>query len=377
MHRQTGIVIIGGGLAGLTAALHLQREGLEILLIEKSAYPHHKVCGEYVSNEVLPYLQWLNADPLKLKPALINTLSVTTLTGNTLNSALPLGGFGISRYALDNFLYQEFIARGGAVLKDTVTAIGFQNDQFEILTASGEQITAAHAIGAYGKRAAIDILKKRAFIQNRSPYLAVKGHYSGIINSNKVSLYNFRGGYCGVSQIEDHKINICYLADYATFRKYKDPALYQKEVLFKNRQLQQVYENCTPLFEKPLSISQLSFGSRSAVTDHILMIGDTAGLIHPLCGNGMAMAIHSAKLCSEVLLRAFNGEIASRDLVESTYTNLWDRTFRSRLRSGAVLSALLKKDKLTRLMMGTMAKLPSLLPIIIKKTHGLPLTINS
>jgi flavin-dependent dehydrogenase len=37
------------------------------------------------------------------------------------------------------------------------------------------------------------------------------------------------------------------------------------------------------------------------------MIGDTAGLIHPLCGNGMAMAIHSAKIVSK-LIGTFNDE---------------------------------------------------------------------
>jgi flavin-dependent dehydrogenase len=377
MHRQTGIVIIGGGLAGLTAALHLQREGLEVLLIEKAAYPHHKVCGEYVSNEVLPYLQWLDADPLKLNPALINTLSVTTLTGKTISSALPLGGFGISRYTLDNFMYQQFINRAGATLTDTVTAVSFKDEQFEIITAAGVHITAAHVIGAYGKRSAIDKIMKRAFIQQRSPFLAVKAHYNGNIDCEKVSLYNFTGGYCGVSQIEDRKINICYLADYATFRRYKDPAVYQREVLFKNKQLKDVFDQCKPLFEKPLSISQLSFGSRSAVTDHILMIGDTAGLIHPLCGNGMAMAIHSAKLCAEVLILAYNAQSTTRRQLETTYSSLWEQTFRQRLSTGAVLSALLKKDKLARLMMGTMAIFPSLLPIMIKKTHGVPLTTNS
>ena len=53
------VVIIGGGLAGLTCALHLSRKGVDVLLIEKNTYPHHKVCGEYVSNEVLPYLKRL------------------------------------------------------------------------------------------------------------------------------------------------------------------------------------------------------------------------------------------------------------------------------------------------------------------------------
>ncbi|RZJ73742.1 MAG: FAD-binding oxidoreductase, partial [Flavobacterium sp.] len=48
MPIQTEILIIGGGLAGLTAALHLNKQGFDVTLIEKSAYPHHKVCGEYI-----------------------------------------------------------------------------------------------------------------------------------------------------------------------------------------------------------------------------------------------------------------------------------------------------------------------------------------
>jgi flavin-dependent dehydrogenase len=64
--QQTDVLIVGGGLAGLTAALHLARQHLSVLLIEKETYPHHKVCGEYVSNEVLSYLRFLNADPVDL-----------------------------------------------------------------------------------------------------------------------------------------------------------------------------------------------------------------------------------------------------------------------------------------------------------------------
>ncbi|HNU89628.1 MAG TPA: FAD-dependent oxidoreductase, partial [Ferruginibacter sp.] len=50
----TDITIIGGGLAGLVSAIHLSKAGLAVTLIEKNEYPKHKVCGEYVSNEVLP-----------------------------------------------------------------------------------------------------------------------------------------------------------------------------------------------------------------------------------------------------------------------------------------------------------------------------------
>ena len=56
-------IIIGGGLAGLTSALHLSRFGIQVTLIEKNSYPRHKVCGEYLSNEVLPYLRSLGFEP--------------------------------------------------------------------------------------------------------------------------------------------------------------------------------------------------------------------------------------------------------------------------------------------------------------------------
>ena len=99
------ILIIGGGLAGLVNAIHLSAAGLSVILIEKNEYPKHKVCGEFISNEVLPYLQHLNADPMTIGAKKINRLLISTTRGKTIETKLPLGGFGISRYALDHFLF--------------------------------------------------------------------------------------------------------------------------------------------------------------------------------------------------------------------------------------------------------------------------------
>ena len=60
---QADVLIIGGGLAGLCAGIDLAQAGYEVLLFEPKAYPRHKVCGEYISNEVLPYLKSLGFDP--------------------------------------------------------------------------------------------------------------------------------------------------------------------------------------------------------------------------------------------------------------------------------------------------------------------------
>lgn len=377
INSTTDILIIGGGLAGLTAALHLQRGGLEVILVEKQAYPFHRVCGEYVSNEVLPYLQWLGADPLSCHPEIITRMQFSAQSGKSVMAELPLGGFGLSRFRLDELLYQLFVARGGQVIRDKVTGLSQQGKGFLAHTLEGRQLSAVHVIGAWGKRSRLDHQLNRKFIQRRSPVLAVKGHYSGTFPCGLVALHHFRGGYCGVSKIEDGKLNICYLADYASFRSYKNSRRYEQEVLCRNPQLEQVFAHAVPLFEQPLTISQLSFGTRQAVTDHVLLAGDSAGLIHPLCGNGMGMAIHSAKLCAELLLALFSGEIRDSAQLEGLYTKAWKENFSQRMTMGGLLAAVLRREKLTRLVMAGLVFMPAVLPALIRRTHGKPLKISA
>ena len=100
--KQYDVIIIGGGLAGLTAALHLTKENYHVLVLEKHRYPHHKVCGEYVSNEIKPYLQHLGIS--LSKEVAIDSLLISTVKGKSLEVKLPLGGMGISRYHLDLLL---------------------------------------------------------------------------------------------------------------------------------------------------------------------------------------------------------------------------------------------------------------------------------
>ena len=148
MDVSKGITIVGGGLAGLTAAIHLSKIGLKVILIEKNEYPKHKVCGEYVSNEVLPYLNWLSINISELNPTQILKLDFSTADGKMIQCTLPLGGFGVSRYALDNFLYNKAIENGCEIVHDTVNDIVFENDGFIISTSNNKTITSSIVIGA-------------------------------------------------------------------------------------------------------------------------------------------------------------------------------------------------------------------------------------
>ncbi|MNX22630.1 putative oxidoreductase [compost metagenome] len=370
------VLIVGGGLAGLTAAIHLSKIGFQVLLIEKNEFPKHKVCGEYISNEVLPYLSWLEVNVQELQPENITKLQFSAFNGKTINCILPLGGFGVSRYALDEFLYKKAIVQGCRIIQDTVENIVFENNYFIVSTSKGAVLKSDIVIGAFGKRSVIDQKLNRNFIKKKSPWLAVKAHYSGDFPDDLVGLHNFKGGYCGVSKVENNTINICYLADYETFKRYKNIEDYQKEVVFQNPILKLLFENSSLLFDQPLTISQICFEKKQAVENHILMIGDTAGLIHPLCGNGMAMAIHSAKIVSELVNGYCINESQSRAELENKYIQEWNHNFQNRLKTGRFLAMLLQNQRISAVLTQLLIKFPTILSKIIERTHGKPITVE-
>ncbi|HLA55318.1 MAG TPA: NAD(P)/FAD-dependent oxidoreductase [Flavobacterium sp.] len=367
------VIIIGGGLAGLTAAIHLSKAGIQTTVIEKNEFPKHKVCGEYISNEVLTYFNFLEIDIASLNPVNITRTSISTVSGKQIQSKLPLGGFGVSRYALDHLLYQKALGNGCEIIHDVVNDIDFSNDFFTVTTSENSILKSAIVLGAFGKRSNIDQKINRSFITKKSPWLAVKAHYSGNFPNDVVELHNFRGGYCGVSKVENESINICYLADYESFKKHKNIDAYQQDVLCENPHLKAIFENTKMLFDKPITISQVSFEKKKPVENRMLMIGDTAGLIHPLCGNGMAMAIHSAKIAAELTIRYLDGKIDSRQKLENEYTSQWNLNFKKRMRNGRWLAALLRNETAAGMAMKGLSYFPFLLPKIIRSTHGKPL----
>jgi len=369
------IIVVGGGLAGLSSAIHLSKFGLSCLIIEKNSYPKHKVCGEYISNEVLPYLEYLDIDPFNLGAKRIERFLLSTPKNKKIETDLPLGGFGISRYALDHALAKKAIENKAKIVEDSVLNIQFKKDFFIVETKDNSSFTSKLVIGAYGKRSAIDIKLKRSFIQKESPFLAVKTHIKGDFPEDLVALHNFKGGYCGLSKVEDDTINVCYITDFKSFKKYKNIEDFQEKVVYLNPNLKEIFENGKAVFPKPLTISQISFATKSPVENHILMCGDTAGMIHPLCGNGMSMAIRSAQLVSQLIIDYFNGKIESQKELEKKYSKAWNKEFKNRLYAGRIIATLFRKYSFTETMMVGLKKFPKLLPYIIKSTHGKPLKV--
>ncbi|MBO2009998.1 NAD(P)/FAD-dependent oxidoreductase [Hymenobacter negativus] len=367
------ILVIGGGLAGLAAALDLAGRGHRVAVVERKQYPFHKVCGEYVSNEVLPYLQRLDADPAVLAPAVISQFLVSSPGGRTLTLPLDLGGFGVSRYVLDDFLYQKAVAQGVTFyLKCTVTDVVFDDktDQHRATLADGRVLTARVVLGAYGKRTNLDRQLQRPFFSQRSPYLGVKYHLRlAGFPRDVIALHNFADGYAGISAIEEDKLCFCYLTTRHNLRQHGTIPAMEQAILAKNPFLRDILGTAEVLYPQPEVINEISFAPKQPVEQHILMCGDAAGLITPLCGNGMAMALHGAAL-GAAAAHDFLSSHTSRAGMEATYTRAWTAQFSNRLRVGRAVQRLFGGPILSELVVGSLRYWPAAVRALMRRTHG-------
>ncbi len=368
--KMKDVVIIGGGLAGLLSALQLAREGLSVCVIEKKSFPFHRVCGEYISNEVVPFLQSLGVFPEQLHPTNITQFQLSAVNGKSATLPLDLGGFGISRYNFDLFLYEKAKQAGVTFILNTeVQGVSFHENHF-LVSHGVEKTEARLVLGCFGKRSKLDVALNRKFISKRSPYVGVKYHVRTDFPSDLVALHNFEGGYCGVSNVENNITNLCYLVNRDLLRRHGNIAKMETAVLIKNPHLKKLFTESEFLFEKPETINEISFATKEPVQNHMLMIGDAAGMITPLCGNGMAMAIRSSKIASELATRFMVETNYSRQSLENDYTKQWTATFSKRLWFGRQVQKLFGSKLASNMAIKLIVHSPFLAHRIVKGTHG-------
>jgi menaquinone-9 beta-reductase len=366
------VAIVGGGLAGLVFGIELSKKGVPCTLFEKKSFPFHKVCGEYVSNEVIPYLQTLDIFPEALNAGTITHFQLSSVRGHSATMPLDLGGFAVSRFMLDNFLAQLATSNGVQLRQGCdVENINFDADQFTLSTTQGE-FKADMVLGAFGKRSRLDIKLDRPFVKTRSPFVAVKYHVKNTTHPDHiVALHNFPGGYCGMVNIENGLTNICYLASRDNFKQHKSIDSFETNVLAENPLLREALDRTELVFERPLVINEISFQTKSPVENHILMAGDSAGMITPLCGNGMAIAIHSAKIAAACTYDFCNNRI-SRLSMERRYEHEWRQMFATRLRIGRAVQKLFGSPFISSMSVNLMLRSPKISGMIMKYTHGQP-----
>jgi menaquinone-9 beta-reductase len=375
--------IIGGGLGGLSLSILLAKEGKKVVLFEKESYPFHKVCGEYISMESWDFLHRLGLQLADYQVPIIKKLRISACNGVCIEQELKMGGFGISRYTLDSELVKIAKNLGVQVLENHKVETVTYQDKHSQLKVGTQNFEAKVVCGSYGKKSNVDVQLKRSFTLNPPAadkhYIGVKYHVVADLPTDLIELHNFADGYCGISKVDDlandrqqgkARYCLCYLTTAKNLRLNQNKvALMEENILMKNPFLHRYLADFERLYDKPLVISQINFEPKKIVEDHILMLGDSAGLITPLCGNGMSLAMHAAHLLAPLLVDFLENKLARPNL-EETYSKTWQKHFANRLLAGRMLQKLFGNPQMTNLSVGTLRHFPVLVQKLIGLTHG-------
>jgi flavin-dependent dehydrogenase len=372
------VIVIGAGLAGCSSAIQLAGQGYQVLLLEQQTYPVHRLCGEFLSVEVMAAFQrlglWEELQRAGAQP--IRRALLTTASGASFESSLPGMALGLSRYQLDWLLFQRAQAAGADCRDGTaVQAVsGNLTTGFWVKTRQG-QFTSRCLVSAHGKRSQLD--RQRPFTQRRSPFVAFKAHYRGLHLPGVIELHAFPGGYCGLSQIETGEINVCWIAQERILQS--SPHLTKgviPEALLKNPWLTARLQSMEVVRGTSHRLSQISFALKDTFDADLCRVGDAAGMITPLCGDGMAMALHSADLAVP-LLAQFLQQTLDAARLKQAYNTAWNREFRTRLQIGRLLHAGFTHPTLANLGVNFCRAFPALGQIFIQATRGKPSPVTT
>ncbi len=279
------VTIAGGGLAGAAAACQLARSGRAVTVIERSAGPSQKICGEFLSAEAQHYLARLGLDLASLGGHRIDRVRLVR-GADVVETRLPFQALGLTRFALDEALLRHAEACGATLRR-------------------GESVTDMAGIGflATGKhdlRAA-----RRAPAATPEELVGFKMHFHLTDRqqdelAHAVEIMLFADGYAGLQRVEGGRANLCLLVhrdrlsgggwdELLAGLRRASPHLHRR------------LADAAPLLDRPLTIALVPYGfiHRGKPAEDFYRLGDQACVIPSFSGDGMAMALHSAALAVE------------------------------------------------------------------------------
>jgi len=316
-------LIVGGGLAGGALATALAEAGRSVLLLEREAGPHDKVCGEFLSREAILYLNALGVDPLALGACHIHSVRLSAGTG-VATVKLPFPALSLSRRALDEALLRRAADAGADVrLGARVRLLDCGPDAWRAQLSAGESVEGRSAFLATGKH---DLRGRPRPAGQQRDLIGFKMHLrlspgEAAQLAGHVELTLFRGGYAGLEPVEGGLANLCLLVRRGRYAALgQNWAALLEAMRADSALLAERLEGAQPCWDRPLAISSIPYGYVRKTGDGLWRLGDQAAVIPSFAGDGMSIALHSARLAAGYYMSGASAAAYQRQMARDVGT---------------------------------------------------------
>lgn len=314
----TEVLVIGGGLAGAAAAAQLAEAGRRVVVIERTPGPHDKVCGEFLSRETVLYLAALGIDVAALGAAPIETVRLSA--GDVVASApLPFPAQSLSRRLLDEAVLDRAAARGADIRRGVrVQALKQADGGWQARLDSGERIGSQAVFLATGKH---DLRGWRRPPGPQPDLVAFKMHWrlaagEAAALAGHVEISMFPGGYAGLEPIEGGHANLCLLVRQKhLFEQGRSWPRLLAAIRAASPLLDRRLGGAAACMPRPLALASIPYGYVLQAGESLFRLGDQAAVIPSFAGDGMAIALHSARLAARCHLQGDTAAEYRRRLV--------------------------------------------------------------
>lgn len=311
------IVVVGGGLAGLTLGVGLRQVGVPVTLFESGSYPRHRVCGEFINGRGQDVLHCLDLDgPRILRDVQLAHTTAFCRSGATrIHSVLTRPAWCLSRFVLDQRLAREFLRLGGQLRERERWTDSFDGDG---------------VVRATGRRSVTSIGGWR--------YFGLKAHARGVRLESDLEMHLVPGGYVGLCRNAPDTVNVCGMFRSRTAEP--DLAARWREWLRgpDGSPLRLRLAAAEFLQESFVSVAGLMLRPDRAASCGQCRIGDCLTMIPPVTGNGMSMAFESAGMAIEPLTAYSRGDCSWAEACQETGRSC-DNAFSRRLTWARLLQA--------------------------------------
>ena len=354
------IAIVGAGPAGTTLAIRLAQKNFDVCLIERERFPRHKLCGEFISPECFRHFRELEVFDEMMSSGGERVSETIFYAPSGKSVCVPSkwfngdagGALSLSRAEMDFVLLEKAKAFGVKVYEETsVCGVLFEEEKFSAVKIrtndnQSSEVAADLFVDATGRASVLGKLAEKEIsrrsvkasgfkIQNpkskiQNPLVGFKAHLENVnLDKGACEIYFFKGGYGGLSFVENDLANFCFLIKSELVKDFNsDAQQIIEKIVFQNERARKTLKNAAPV-QDWLAVAVNSFGKKDLnAAPNLYAVGDAGAFIDPFTGSGMLMALESA----EILARAIAGNALFPLKIAEIYEGLHKEKFQKRLR---------------------------------------------